>query len=105
MAFDWVGPDLVFGGLTTLLVITGILSLRDAAAGVLAGDHPASLQGLTALSLSEARILHRSCTDDRTSSACTSHAQFVHSLQQHTLLHPAAAVLHTTAQGSATRVC
>lgn len=35
MAFDWVGPDLVFGGLTTLLIITGILSLRDAAAGAL----------------------------------------------------------------------
>lgn len=33
MAFDWVGPDLVFGGMTTLLIITGILSLRDAAAG------------------------------------------------------------------------
>lgn len=33
MAFDWVGPDLVFGGMTTLFIITGILSLRDAAAG------------------------------------------------------------------------
>lgn len=33
MSFDWVGPDLVFGGMTTLFVITGILSLRDAAAG------------------------------------------------------------------------
>lgn len=35
MAFDWVGPDLVFGGMTTLLIITGILSLKDAAAGAL----------------------------------------------------------------------
>jgi hypothetical protein len=35
MAGDWVGPDLVFGGMTTFFVITGILSLRDAAAGVL----------------------------------------------------------------------
>lgn len=34
MAFDWVGPDLVFGGMTTFFIITGILSLRDAAAGV-----------------------------------------------------------------------
>jgi hypothetical protein len=33
MAFDWVGPDLVFGGMTSLFVITGVLSLRDAAAG------------------------------------------------------------------------
>jgi hypothetical protein len=34
MAFDWVGPDLVFGGMTTVFIITGILSLRDAAAGL-----------------------------------------------------------------------
>lgn len=33
MGFDWVGPDLVFGGMTTLFIITGILSLKDAAAG------------------------------------------------------------------------
>jgi hypothetical protein len=33
MSFDWVGPDLVFGGMTTLFIITGILSLREAAAG------------------------------------------------------------------------
>jgi hypothetical protein len=33
MAGDWVGPDLVFGGLTTFYIITGIISLRDAAAG------------------------------------------------------------------------
>jgi len=33
MGFDWVGPDLVFGGMTTFFIITGILSLKDAAAG------------------------------------------------------------------------
>jgi hypothetical protein len=36
MAFDWVGPDLVFGGMTSLFVITGVLTLRDAAAGATA---------------------------------------------------------------------
>lgn len=33
MAGDWVGPDLVFGGMSTFFIITGILSLRDAASG------------------------------------------------------------------------
>jgi hypothetical protein len=42
MGFDWVGPDLVFGGMTTLFIITGILSLRDAAAGELQRYSPLS---------------------------------------------------------------
>ncbi|KAF6235190.1 hypothetical protein COO60DRAFT_1671656 [Scenedesmus sp. NREL 46B-D3] len=33
MGFDLVGPDLVFGGLTALYVTTGIISIRDGAAG------------------------------------------------------------------------
>ncbi|WIA31323.1 hypothetical protein OEZ86_002225 [Tetradesmus obliquus] len=33
MGFDLVGPDLVFGGLTALYVTSGIISIRDGAAG------------------------------------------------------------------------
>lgn len=33
MGMDLVGPDLVFGGLTALYVTTGIISIRDGAAG------------------------------------------------------------------------
>lgn len=63
MGFDWVGPDLVFGGMTTLFIITGILSLRDAAAG--------ELQHYTCPAA--AVLLHNSPTGTHTCAASCAH--------------------------------
>jgi hypothetical protein len=33
MGFDWLGPDFVFAGLGTIYMITGIIDLKEGAAG------------------------------------------------------------------------